>query len=68
MMCCHGENPIFVNKKNKDWIKTPPLKSDNNLFLPYPHPLPLPQSGRHMCITPFAIPPSTAAFRSRLFI
>ena len=19
MMCCHGRNPIFLNKKNKDW-------------------------------------------------
>ena len=55
-MCCHRGNPIFFNKKNKDWtsrtltnLHTP--TSDNISFLPYPPPPPPPQSGRHMCTT-----------------
>ena len=52
----HGANPIFCNKKIKDWTSktlanSPHPTSDNISFLSYttPHP---PQSGRHMCITP----------------
>ena len=41
-MSGHGANPIFFNKKNKDWTSrtlTPPLPptSDNISFLPHPH-------------------------------
>ena len=58
----HGENPIFFNKKDKDWTPSilanpPPLpphpfpKPDNISFLPYPpH---LTQSGRNICITSY---------------
>ena len=44
MICCHGRNPIFFNKKNKHWrprtiANTPhPPTSDNISFLPYPPP------------------------------
>ena len=55
MMSNHGANPVFSNKKNKDWtsktLSTPPSPSpptsDNISFLPYP---PSPQSGCHTCI------------------
>ena len=41
MMSGHGANPIFFNKKKKDWTSrtfaNPPLPtSDNISFLPYP--------------------------------
>ena len=54
-MSDHGANPIFFNKKKKDWTSRtlaipPPSTSDNISFLPYPPTTP--QSGRHMCITP----------------
>ena len=56
MMCCHGGNPIFFNKKNKDWTSktslTPspyPTTSDNISILSYPPPTHLlPKSGRHI--------------------
>ena len=57
MVSGYGANPIFFNKKNKDWTSrtlanpSPPT-SENISFLPYPHP---PQSGHHMCITPNGI-------------
>ena len=52
-MSGHGANPIFFNKKNKDWtsrtLANPPSPtSDNISFLPYP-PTP-PQSGRNMLL------------------
>ena len=55
MMSDHGANPIFFNKKNKDWASRTlaiprPSTSDNISFLPDPSTTP--QSGRHMCITP----------------
>ena len=41
MISGHGANPIFFNKKNKDWtfrtLANPPT-SDNISFLPYPLP------------------------------
>ena len=65
MMSGHGANPIFLNKKSKDWTSRiltnhapllPLRPTSNNIsFLPYPTnllPEP-PQSGRHMCITPY---------------
>ena len=60
MMSGHGANPIFCNKKDKDWASRTlathnPPTSDNILFLPTPpppHPPPTPQSERHMCIIP----------------
>ena len=60
-MSGHGANPVFFNKKNKDWrcrtLATPPPPiptSDNTSFLHYPPPPPPSplHSGRHMCITP----------------
>ena len=42
MMSGHGTNPIFLNKKNKDWtsrtLANPPIPtiSDNSSFLSYP--------------------------------
>ena len=60
MMSDHGTNPIFFDKKNKDWtsrtLATPPpplrlITSHFCLNLP-PHPS-LSQSGRHMCINPY---------------
>ena len=41
MMSGHGPNPIFFNKKSKDWTSRtlanpPPFTSDNISFLPYP--------------------------------
>ena len=43
MMSGHGANPIFFNKKNKDWMSRtlanpPPPTSDNISFFPYPLP------------------------------
>ena len=39
MMSGHGANPVFLNKRNKDWtprtLATPP-RSDNISFLPNP--------------------------------
>ena len=57
MMSGYSANPIFFNKKIKDWMSrtlaNPPLPpSDNISFLPYPLPPFSPQSGRYMCITP----------------
>ena len=58
-MSGHSANPVFFNKKSKDWTSrtfaTPPLlphppTSDNISFLSYP---PLLQGGRHMFITPY---------------
>ena len=41
MMCGYGANPIFFNKKNKDWtsriLANPHPSSDNISFLSYPH-------------------------------
>ena len=56
MISGYGANPIFFNEKIKDWTsrKSPtshPAISDIISFLPLPNP---PQSGRHMCITPYA--------------
>ena len=45
-MSGHGENPIFFNKENKDWI---PLRLITSHFDFTPHSL---KSGRHICITP----------------
>ena len=51
MMSGHGANPIFFDKKKKDWTSRtlanpPPPTSDNISFLPSPtHP---PQSGRYV--------------------
>ena len=58
MISNHGANPIFYNKKNKDWTfktlaKPSPPTSDNISFLPYPSPHIPPKSQRHMCITPY---------------
>ena len=44
MMSGHDENPIFINKKNKDLMSRrladlPSPMSDNISFLSYPHPL-----------------------------
>ena len=58
-VCDHAANPIFFNKKNKDWTsrtlaKPPSPTSDNISFLslshPHRHP---PQSGGHVCITSY---------------
>ena len=59
MMFGHGGNPIFFNKKNKDWTPRtlanhPPPTSDSISFLPYPPPTSL-NYGRHMCITPYVV-------------
>ena len=56
-MSGHDANPIFFNKKNKDWMSRtlanpPPPTSDNILFSPYPSPPPL--KVYVMCITPKA--------------
>ena len=59
MMLCHGANPIFFNKKKKrigrpEHSLTPhPDTSDNISFLSTPTLPPSPQSGPHMCITPY---------------
>ena len=67
MMSGHGGNPIFFNKKNKDWaprtLANHPLPTCNSIsFLPYPPPPPPPHPtptslnyGRHMCITPYVV-------------
>ena len=57
MMSGYSANPIFFNKKIKDWMSRTlanprPPPSDNISFLPYPLPPFSPQSGRYMCITP----------------
>ena len=59
MMSGQGPNPIFFNKKNKDWTwrtfaNPSPPTSDNISFLHHLTPT-SPQSGRHMCITPNCI-------------
>ena len=47
LMTCHGANPIFFNKKNKDWMSRTPLT---------PHPLRPITS--YFCLTPFLpLPP-----------
>ena len=53
MMSGHGGNPIFFNKTIKigrpeHSLTSHPPTSNNISFFPYP-----PQSGRHICITPF---------------
>ena len=54
MMFGHDANPIFFNKKNKDWtsralaIPQPPTSDSISFCLTLPHP----QSGRHMFIAP----------------
>ena len=55
MMSDHGANPIFVNKKNKEWtsrtLANPhPLRPITSHFALSHYP---PQSGRHMSITPY---------------
>ena len=59
MMCCHGGNPIFLDKKNKDWTSNmvanpyPPTSNNISFTLPPPSPPSPPlQNGHHMCITP----------------
>ena len=52
MMSSYSANPIFFNKKIKDWMSRTLAPSDNISFLPYPLPPFSPQSGRYMCITP----------------
>ena len=58
MMSGHDTDPIFLNKKNKD-MTSRTLATPRPLA---PHLLPItshfcfalpPQSGRHMCITPY---------------
>ena len=51
MMPGHGPNSVFFNKKTKIGRPKPPSLSDNISFLPQPSSFP--QSGRHMCITPY---------------
>ena len=53
----HGANPIFFNKKNKDWtserLLTPhPPTSDNISFLLLPYPPPPPLKVDVMCVSP----------------
>ena len=50
MMSGHGADPVFFNKKDKDWTSRT-LANPPTPFLPYTHPLP--ESGRHMCIIPY---------------
>ena len=58
MMSVHGANLIFFNKnikiESQEQSLTPYTPTPDNIsFLPYlPTPVP-PQSGRHMCITPY---------------
>ena len=58
MMSGHGANPIFFNKKSKDWTSItlakppPPLRLSHFCLTPAPLP---PQSGRRMCIIPINI-------------
>ena len=59
MMSGHGGNPIFFNKKIKigcpEHSLTPhPPTTENISFLPSLPSPPPPQSGRHMCITPYS--------------
>ena len=54
MMSGHDLNPIFCKKKSctsKTLDNPPPPTSDNISFLPYTSNAP--QSGRHICITPY---------------
>ena len=67
MMSGHGTKPIFFNENNKDWTSRTLsnlhpylylITSHNISFLPQRQPPPprppySPQSGRHMCITPY---------------
>ena len=55
-MSGHGANPVFFNKKNKDWTSehslTPdPPTSDNILFFPY-HTPPIPLKVDVICVSP----------------
>ena len=54
-MPAHGTNPMFLNKKYKDWtsstLATPPLRPITSHFCLTLPTFP-PQSGRRMCITP----------------
>ena len=57
MMSGHGANPIFFNKKNKDWTSRtlanpPPYVREHLIFTLAPQ-SPLFQSGHHMSITPY---------------
>ena len=60
LMTGHGANPIFFNKKNKDWMSRtlpdpPPTMSNNILFLPYPL-LPLTPKIDVICVSlPFSV-------------
>ena len=60
LMTGHGANPIFFNKKNKDWMSRtlpdpPPTTSNNILFLPYPL-LPLTPKIDVICVSlPFSV-------------
>ena len=54
IMSGHVANPVFFNKKNKDWMSRtltspPPLRPITSHFCLTP--IPLPESGHHMCIT-----------------
>ena len=55
MMSGHDSNPIFFNKKNKDWssraVANPPTPYVRYYLIFASSPTPR-QSGRHMCITP----------------
>ena len=62
MMSGHGGNPIFFNKKNKDWtprtLANHPLPtSDSISFLPYtpPTPPPRPSIMGVICVLPLTL-------------
>ena len=60
-MSDHGANPIFFNKKSKDWTSRtlgnpPPPTSDNISFLPYPPP--------HLKVDVIYVSPLKAVFHS----